>query len=225
MLRARYAPMHVFDLVPALGLTMDPVLMQLDTLLDNDALFQPVKAALARRFPHTPATGRPSTPVEGILRLLVVKHLYGWSAEATERWVRDSLVLRQFCRVYVAPVPDDTTLLRWAHLIQPATLHRLLDHVVELARTLKVARGRQLRIDGTVVETHIHHPSDSTLLYDGVRGLGRPLAKARAILQQTSGVARAALRDRTRSAKRQMQRIMEAARQRGTEAADRMRPA
>jgi IS5 family transposase len=225
MLRNRYEPMNVFDLVPALGLTLDPVLMQLDTLLDNDALFQTVKADLARRFPHTSATGRPSTPVEVILRLLVVKHLYGWSYEATERWVSDSLVLRQFCRVYVAPVPDDTTLLRWANLIQPATLHRLLDHVVELARTLKVTRGRKLRIDGTVVETHIHHPTDSTLLYDGVRVLGRTLAKARAILQKTSGVAREAMRDRTRSAKRQMKHMMEAARQRGTEAADRMRTA
>jgi IS5 family transposase len=225
MLRDRYTPMNLFDLVPALGMTMDPVLMQLDTLLDNDALVQTVKADLARRCPHTPTTGRPSTPVEVILRLLVVKHLYGWSYEATERWVSDSLVLRQFCRVYVAPVPDDTTLLRWANLIQPATLHRLLDHVVELARTLKVTRGRKLRMDGTVVETHIHHPTDSTLLYDGVRVLGRTLAKARAVLQKTSRMARDALRDRTRSAKRQMKRSMGAARQRGTEAADQMHTA
>jgi transposase, IS5 family len=133
--------------------------------------------------------------------------------------------LRQFCRVYVAPVPDDTTLLRWANLIQPETLHRLLDHVVLLARSLQVTRGRKLRIDGTVVATNIHHPTDSTLLYDGVRVLGRTLAKARAVLQKPSGVAREGVRDRTRSAKRQMKRIMEAARQRGTEAADRMRTA
>ena len=123
--------------------------------------------------------GRPSTPVEVILRMLVVKHLYGWSYEATERWVSDSLVLRQFCRVYAEHVPDDTTLLRWANLIQPATLHRLLDHVVGLARSLKVTRGRKLRIDGTVVATNIHHPTDSTLLYDGVRVLSRTLAKAK----------------------------------------------
>jgi IS5 family transposase len=128
--------------------------------------------------------------------------------------------LRQFCSVYVAPVPDDTTRLRWATLIQPATLHRLLDHVVELARTLQVTRGRTLRMDGTVVATHLHPPTDSTLLYDGVRVLGRTLAKARVILQQTSGVAREAVRDRTRRATRQMKRMMEAARQRGTVAAD-----
>jgi transposase, IS5 family len=225
MLRERYAPMNVFDFVPTLSMALDPVLTQLDRLLDDDTLFQAVKADLACRFPRTLRDGRPSTPVEVILRMLVVKHLYGWSYEATERWVSDSLVLRQFCRVYIASVPDDTTLLRWANLIQPATLHHLLDHVVILARSLKVTRGRKLRIDGTVVATNIHHPTDSTLLYDGVRVLGRTLTKARSIVQQTPAWARDTLRDRTRSAKRQMKRIMKAARQRGTEAADRMRTA
>jgi IS5 family transposase len=225
MLRERYTPINLFDLVPTLSLALDPVLTQLDHLLDDDTLFQAVKADLARRRPRTLTNGRPSTPVEVILRMLVVKHLYGWSYEATERWVGDSLVLRQFCRVYAAPVPDDTTLLRWANLIQPATLHRLLDHVVALARTLKVTHGRKLRIDGTVVETHIHHPTDSTLLYDGVRVLSRTLVKAKQVLQATRAGARHVFRDRTRSAKRQMKRIMEAARQRGTEAADRMRSA
>ena len=225
MLRERYAPINLFDLVPTLGLALDPVLAQLDHLLDDDTLFQAVKADLAQRRPRTLLDGRPSTPVEVILRMLVVKHLYGWSYEATERWVSDSLVLRQFCRVYVEHVPDDTTLLRWANLLHPATLHRLLDHVVALARSLKVTRGRKLRIDGTVVATNIHHPTDSTLLYDGVRVLSRMLAKAKHLVQEGTTLTRTACRERTRSAKRQMKRIMDAARQRGTEAADRMQTA
>jgi IS5 family transposase len=225
MLRDRYDPMNLFDLVPILSLAMDPVLTQLDTLLDDDRLFQMVKADVARRFPHTPTTGRPSTPVEVILRLLIVKHLYGWSYEQTEQFVADSLVLRQFCRVYAERVPDDTTLLRWANVIQPATLHRLLDHVVVLAQSLKVTRGRKLRIDGTVVETHIHHPTDSTLLNDGVRVLSRTLRKVQEVVQETTTLACRAFRDRTRSAKRQMKRIMEATRQRGVQADARMRTA
>jgi transposase, IS5 family len=95
-----------------LSMALDPVLTQLDRLLDDDTLFQAVKADLAHRFPRTLLDGRPSTPVEVILRMLVVKHLYGWSYEATERWVSDRLILRQFCRVYVESVPDDTTLGR-----------------------------------------------------------------------------------------------------------------
>lgn len=225
MLRDRYDPMNLFALVPALAYTMDRVLAQLDALLDDDRLFQTVKADLARRYPRTLIDGRPSTPVEVILRLLIVKHLYGWSYAQTEQWVSDSLVLRQFCRVYLERVPDDTTLIRWANLIRPETLHQLLDHVVELAHSLKVTRGRKLRIDGTVVETNIHHPSDSTLLHDGVRVLSRTLGTAKQIVQDTTNLARDAFRDRTRSAKRYMKRIMEAARQRGEQAEQTMQRA
>ncbi|MCL0095719.1 transposase, partial [Dehalococcoidia bacterium] len=129
MLRDRYEPMDIFKIVPGLTLAMEPELAQLDKLLEDDILFQEVKDDLAKRFPRTLIDGRLSTPVEVILRMIVIKHLYGWSYEKTEHWVSDSLVLRQFCRVYLNPVPDDTTLIRWAKLIRPDTLHQLLDHV------------------------------------------------------------------------------------------------
>ena len=134
MLRDRYNAMNIFDFVPVLSAQMEPVLTQLDALLDDDRLFQTVRADLARRHPRTLCDGRPSTPAEVILRLLVVKHLYGWSYRQTVQWVGDSLVLRQFCRVYLQPVPAAATLLRWAQTIPPTTLHTLLDQVVELAR-------------------------------------------------------------------------------------------
>ena len=76
MLRDRYDPMNLFDLVPALAMQLDPVLMQLSHLLDDDTLFQAVKADLAKRHPRTLLDGRPSTPVEVILRMLVVKQFY-----------------------------------------------------------------------------------------------------------------------------------------------------
>ena len=79
MLRERYAPMNLFDLVPALSLALDPVLAQLDHLLDDDTLCQAVKVDLAQRRPRTLLDGRPSPPVEVSLRMLVVKQLYGWS--------------------------------------------------------------------------------------------------------------------------------------------------
>jgi len=214
MLRDRYDPMNLFDLVPALSMELDPVLTQLDQLLDDDRLFQAVKADLARRCPRTLIDGRPSTPGEVILRLLLVKHLYHWSYQHTEQWVADSLVLRQFCRVYTERVPDDTTLIRWANLIQPTTLHGLLDHVVELARQRKLTRGRKLRIDGTVVATNIHYPTDSSLLSDGVRVLCRTLGRAKQVLRDATTLGQAAFRDRTRSAKRHAKRIADAIRQR-----------
>src|SRR5512142_1548869 len=225
MLRDRYEPQNRFEKVAALSLKMEPVLARLDKLLDDDALFGGVRADLAQRYPHTQQTGRPSTPVEVILRMIIVKHLYGWSYEQTEYNVSDSLVLRQFCRIYLNAVPDDTTLIKWANLIQPQTLHELLDHVTDLARSLKVTRGRKLRTDGTVVETNIHHPTDSTLLGDAVRALSRTLKQAHKVLTDQTALSPASFRDRTRSARRQVKRIMEAARQRGEAAADQLQAA
>jgi IS5 family transposase len=155
MLRDRYQPTDLFALVPQLGLHFEPQLAQLDRLLDDDELFRRVRDDLACRHPNTRTRGRPSTPVEVILRLLVVMRLYGWSYEQAEYFVNDSLVLRQFCRLYLEKVPDDTTLIRWANLIGPETLQRLNDRVVQLARGLKVTRGRKLRVDTTAVEANI----------------------------------------------------------------------
>jgi IS5 family transposase len=204
MLRDRAAVVDLFALVPALELRFEPELAELDWLLEDDRIFAEVKADLSRRRPHTTETGRPSTPVEVILRLLVVQHLYDWSYAQTEHFVGDSLVLRQFCRLGFEPVPHHTTLMRWSNLLQPETMHRLLDRVTELARSLKVTRGRKLRIDSTVVATAIHYPTDSTLLFDGVRVLSRLVRQAATAL---SGSARRLGIRRTRLAKQLVRRI------------------
>lgn len=215
MLRDRYDPMDLFALVPKLSLAMDPELAQIDQLLEDDLLFQQVKADLLKRYPNTATLGRYSTPVEVILRMLVVKRLYRWSYEETEHFVSDSIVLRQFCRLYLEPVPDDTTLIRWVHLIGPETLQELNDRVVELAGSLKVTRGRKLRVDSTVVPTNIHHPTDSALLEDGVRVLSRLLRRAKIALEPATHLGREAFRSRTRSVRRLVQQAHRLARRQG----------
>jgi transposase, IS5 family len=220
MLRDRYAPQDLFALVPAATLALDPVLARLDALLDDDDLYQRVRADLSTRYPQTTTRGRRSTPVEVILRLLVVRRLYGWSYAEVERFVADSLVLRQFCRVYLQPVPDDTTLIRWASLIGPATVAALNDRAVALAREQRVTRGRKLRIDGTVVETNIRYPTDSKTLGDGVRVLGRLLRRARTVLGEGAALGAEAFRTRTRSVRRVTQQLHRVARRQGEQAAE-----
>jgi IS5 family transposase len=121
MIVDRYDPVNLLELIPQLRLEMEPELAQLDRLLDDDEIFSGVKADLSRRHPNSERLGRRSTPVEVILRMLIVRRLYDWSFEATERNVSDSLVLRRFCRLYLEAAPDDTTLIRWANLIGPET--------------------------------------------------------------------------------------------------------
>jgi hypothetical protein len=53
--------------------------------------------------------------------------------------------------------------------------------VVEIAQENKIATGRKMRVDTTVVETDIHYPTDSSLLGDGVRVLTRIMKKVTAV--------------------------------------------
>jgi IS5 family transposase len=195
-------------------------LAQLDALLEDDELFKLIKADLLKRYPHSARLGRHSTPVEVILRMLVVKRLYGWSYEQTEHFVSDSIVLRQFCRLYLQSAPDDTTLIRWANLIGAKTLERLNERAVELARSLKVTRGRKLRTDATVVETNIHHPTDDSLIADGVRIISRLVGRAKKIIPKSVGQAAKGepFRNRIRSAKRLAHKISKMALRRTKEA-------
>src|SRR3954470_23155581 len=155
MLRNRHNRTDLFALVPQLGLRLEPQLEELDRLLDDDELFDLVRGDLARRYPRTRSRGRPSTPVEVVLRMLVVMRLYRWSYAQAEYFVNDSLVLRQFCRVDLETVPDDTTLIRWANTIGPETIETLNDRVVQLARLQGATRGRTVREDTPAVETEI----------------------------------------------------------------------
>ena len=220
MIVDRYDPVNLFELVPKLKLEMEPELAHLDVLLDDDELFSMVRADLIQRHPNSGRLGRHSTPVEVILRMLLVKKLYGWSYEQTERFVCDSIVLRQFCRLYLEPAPDDTTLIRWANTIGAPTLAALNDRAVELAQTLKVTRGRKLRTDATVVETNIHHPTDDALISDGVRVISRLVGRAKDLIPKS--VCQAArgepFRNRTTSAKRLAHKISKMALRRTQEA-------
>lgn len=219
MLIDRYPPEDVFARVPELADQTDPVLVQLDRLLDDDRLYQQVRADLVHRYRLTAIHGRHSTPAEVLLRLLVVRHLYGWSFEETEERVADSLVLRWFTRVYFRRVPDDTTLLRWAQTIQPETLHALNDRAAHLAAQLRVTRARKLRVDGTVVETTIHYPTDSRLLGDGVRVLTRLVQRAKPLVAERLAGVRDAFRRRTRSMQRTLQALYRQVRHRSEAAA------
>jgi transposase, IS5 family len=201
---------QILDLVPK----MDPVLAKIDGYLEDEAIFRLVRTDLSKRYPKTLVTGRNSTPVEVILRMLVVKRLYHYSYAETERYVSDSLVLRQFCRVYLNPVPDDTTLIKWANLIQAETLEQFNQRITQLALDHKITQGKKLRTDGTVVETHIHMPSDNRQLADSVRVLARTIERAYQIPQ----VVGQAPQNLTKSARHVARQIGETLRKRTEEA-------
>src|SRR5574341_1616487 len=173
----------------------DPALRRVDEVLDDDGLVDLVADALGRRRAGSRKKGRPGTPAEVVLRMLVLKHLYDWSFDECEREVRGSLVYRAFCRIGCERAPDAKTLIRLSQALGGDVLKRILERLVGIARERKIVRGRLLRVDTTVVEANIHYPTDSGLLADGVRVLTRCLKK----LQAEVGKTVITIRDRTRA--------------------------
>jgi len=213
MLRDKYTVDSLFMLVLEITeIKIDPELIEIDRILDDDEIFRFIKQDLSQRHPKTLITGRNSTPVEVIIREMAIKHLYDWSYEDTVQFVNDSLALRWFCRVYLHPVCSDKTLLRWVNLIRPETLRLFNERLDHIALELKVTRGRKLRTDGTVVESHIRYPTDSSLLEDSVRVLSRLVKRGQAILLDQAELVADTFRDRTRSARNAARRIYENAR-------------
>jgi IS5 family transposase len=211
MVRLRHVQRSVFEvLLPDGEKLWDPALRRIDEVLEDEQLVELVAEALERRRPASRKKGRPGTPAEVVLRMLVLKHLYDWSFDECEREVRGSLVYRAFCRIDCERVPDAKTLIRLSQALGGDVLKKILERLVGIARERKIVRGRLLRVDTTVVETNIHYPTDSGLLADGVRVLTRGLGK----LQDEVGKTVIRFRDRTRAMGK---RVFQLAQRRRTE--------
>jgi IS5 family transposase len=125
--------------------------------------------------------------------------------------VRANLVYRDFTHVGGAKMPDAKTMGRWGLVLGPEVLRQVHARIVRIACDKGVTSGHRMRVDTTVVETDIHHPTDSTLLGDGVRVLTRIMHQITTI----SGALGAKLRDRTRSVKLRLLEIGRVARAKG----------
>lgn len=173
-------------------------LRKIDTLLEDDAVIEVVAEALEARWPQSRRRGRPGTPAEVVIRMLILKHLFDWSYDDLEREVRANLVYRMFTRIDAGDVPDAKTILKIARTLGPGVIEQLHRQVVEVSKRAGVTHGRRFRIDTTVVETNVHYPTDSTLLRDGVRMLTRTMQRASTALGDQFGRIRNRLRSVTR---------------------------
>lgn len=182
-----------------------------DQVLADEQIVGAVYEALARRHPKSRSRGRLGAPAEMVLRLLVLKHVRNWSYHALEREVRANLVYRDFTRVGGGKTPDAKTMGRWGLAVDAETIKQVHDRMVQIAQEQGVMQGRRMRVDTTVVETNIHHPTDSTLLGDGVRVLIRTMKK----ITEIAGVVGTKLRDRSRSVKLRLFEISRTARAKG----------
>src|SRR5262249_42206500 len=117
-------------------------LRRIDTLLEDEAVIEAVAQALEARWPQSRRRGRPGTPAEIVLRMLVLKHLFDWSYDELEREVRANLVYRAFTHIDAAEVPDAKTILKIARVLGPDAVQQLHQRVVDVAKRAGVTHGR-----------------------------------------------------------------------------------
>lgn len=128
--------------------------------------------------------GREGMSGEQVLRVILVKQLGGFSYDDLAFHLTDSASYRAFCRIGVTqPIPTAKTLQRNVKKVEALTLERINVLLVEHATAAKLDDGHKLRIDCTVMETHIHDPTDSSLLVDSVRVLTRLMGRAQQYVQ------------------------------------------
>jgi IS5 family transposase len=127
-----------------------------------------------------PDTGREAMTAEQVLRAMVIKQRFGLSYEGLSFELADSNSVRAFCRVpmSISP-PSKSTLQRNIKRVKANTWEQINRLVIGYAQVKKIESGRSTRSDCTVVESNIHEPFDSSLLWDCVRVLVRLMTKAK----------------------------------------------
>jgi IS5 family transposase len=192
-------------LLPEEAKRLPAELVAVDGFLDDERFIAPWRPLFDRRL------GRPSVPVDTLLRLLYLKHRYGLGYESLCREVADSISWRRFCRIGLdRPVPHPTTLVKLVRRAGPETIEQLNTALLAKLTEAKLLRGRKLRVDTTVVESDIDHPTDADLLEKAVRKLGGLVRR----VKRRGAAARTRFRDRSRAAGRRLKQISRSLRRR-----------
>ena len=155
------------------GILLEPLLQSIsDFLDDHEEMIEAVRCDLERGL-KTPGTGRSGLTPQQVLRSLVLMRVKNWNYRELRERITDGYTMRQFTDFYCQPVPKHDAFNRAFNRLTPQTLQAVNELVVQAAVDLGLEDGQKLRVDSTVVQTDIHHPTDNTLLWDVVRVITR----------------------------------------------------
>jgi IS5 family transposase len=192
-------------LLPEQARRLPAELARVDAYLDDERFIAPWRGLFSARL------GRPSVPVDTLLRLLYLKHRYQLGYESLCREVADSISWRRFCRLPLdRSVPHPTTLVKLVRRAGPEVVEQLNSALLGKLADDKLLRGRKLRVDTTVVEADIDYPTDADLLEHAVRKLGGLVRRVKG----RGAASRTRFRDRGRAAGRRMKQLARTLRRR-----------
>jgi IS5 family transposase len=120
-------------------------------------------------------TGRPGITAEQTLRSAVLKQYRSLTYEELAFHLEDSQSFRAFARLNINQFPSKSVLQENIKAISVSTWEAIQRLLLDYAVDEELEKGRKIRIDSTAVDSNIHHPTDSTLLGDGIRVITRLL--------------------------------------------------
>ena len=126
-----------------------------------------------------PTTGREGMTAEQVLRCAILKQYRQLTYEELAFHLEDSSSFRGFSRLEMGQYPCKSILQENIKALREETWEALNREIIGYAKQEKIESGRKVRIDATAVETDIHHPTDSSLLFDGIRIITRWLAEGK----------------------------------------------
>jgi IS5 family transposase len=126
-------------------------------------------------------TGREGMTAEQVLRCVALKQYRNLSYEELAFHLEDSKSFRAFARLEMGQYPSSSSLQENIKPLSEETWEAVHKCLMQYARDAGIETGRKVRIDSTVVESNIHDPSDSTLLWDGIRVITRWLEEGHAL--------------------------------------------
>ncbi len=181
-----------------------------DLIDANPGILELVQRDLEQPLKYSKATGQRSRTAaftsEHVLRILIVMTVESMSLRRVVVQIDDNHFLRRFTRLYDSKMMSFTTLDKLKNSIRPETWRSVNQLLAAYAVTENLIDGERLRLDTTAVPTNIHHPTDSSMLWDSYRVLARLIEHARKIDAASVGSGRL----QVRRAKRTNQRISRA---------------
>jgi len=130
-------------------------------------------------------TGRHGLTAEAVLRCALLKQHRQLTYEELAFHLEDSASFRAFARLPLGWSPKKSVLQRTISAIDAASWEKINRAVMDSAQHHEVEDGSIVRIDSTVTAALMHAPTDSSLLWDGVRVMVRILKKADKLLDGT----------------------------------------
>jgi len=150
--------------------------------------------------------GAQGMTAEQVLRAAIIKQTEGFSYEELAFHLIDSRTYRNFCRIGITHKGfKKSALCKNIKRISPETWESINRLLVAYGDDKKIEKGKEARIDCTVVCSNIHEPSDSSLLWDSVRVLTRSLKR----MKEELGI-NISFTDHCRRAKRRLLGILNA---------------